>query len=303
MLRYALECSMREGRENADEEVAMRTEAMRTERSKHEMPPIHVGLKESLQQGHTLPATWYTDPAVFEAEQARIFRHSWQFVGFSEHLPERGSFFTTRVSGIPLVLTRDQEGQIHAFVNVCRHRGSELVLAENGCHQTLQCHYHAWTYNLDGSLRSAPGAKDEPDFNPGHYSLISLPIGVWGPLIFVHLDSLATEPLEVTLGELPQLTAASGVQFDGIRRRVRHTYDIAANWKVIVDNYLECYHCPVAHKSFSSLIDLNKYTVAEYEWFSVQGGALKAPSRANSQPEPYAVQGAVQAGFYAFLWP
>ncbi len=275
---------------------------MRAERNEHTTSSPHASLKESLERGYTLPATWYTDPTIFAAEQARIFRHSWQFAGFTEQLDKPGSFFTTRISDVPLVLTRDQDGPIHAFVNVCRHRGSELVLAESGCRQTLQCHYHAWTYNLDGSLRSAPAAKDEPDFNPDNYSLISLPVSVWGPLIFVNLDPHA-EPLETILGELPQLTAASGVRFESIHRRARHTYDIAANWKVIVDNYLECYHCPVAHKGFSSLIDLTKYDIAEYEWFSVQGGALKASSRSSDQTEPYAIAGNMQSGFYAYLWP
>ncbi len=282
---------------------------MITARNEHATQPTRLaddGLWESLQQGYTLPAEWYTDPAIFGAEQARIFRRGWQFAGYTEQLSERGSFFTTRVSGVPLVLTRDNEGQIHAFVNVCRHRGSELVQAESGCRQTLQCGYHAWTYNLDGSLRSAPGAKDEPDFDPSQFALRSLPVETWGPLIFVTLDADA-EPLATVLGELPQLTTASGVQLDRIHRRIRHTFGVAANWKVVVDNYLECYHCPVAHKSFSALIDLTKYQGAEYDWFSVQSGALKTSSatssRASSQPEPYATDGAVQAGFYAYLWP
>jgi len=280
-----------------------------TERNEHatlQAHPGHLGLQESLQQGYTLPAEWYTDQTIFGAEQARIFRHAWQFAGYTEQLGERGSFFTTDVSGVPVVLTRDQQGLMRAFVNVCRHRGSILVSAASGCRQTLQCGYHAWTYNLDGSLRAAPGARDEPDFDPAQFALRSLPVETWGPLIFVTLDA-HTEPLATVLGKLPQLTTASGAQLDRLHHRVRHTYDIAANWKIVVDNYLECYHCPVAHKGFSDLIDLTKYQGAEYDWFSVQGGALKTPSTASPhaahQSEPYATQGDVQAGFYAYLWP
>jgi len=273
-------------------------------------PRADAALLESLRQGFTLPAAWYTDATLFDVERARIFRRSWQFAGYAEQLAERGAYFTTRVGDTPLVLTRDQSGEIHAFVNICRHRGSELVLTECGRGQTLQCHYHAWTYNLDGSLRAAPGAKDEPDFAPEQYGLIAIPVELWGPLIFVHLARHDAPPLASVLGELPQLTAASGAQLDALHRRARHTCDVAANWKVVVDNYLECYHCPVAHKGFSSLIDTNTYAITEYEWCSVQAGALKDSARASAVQEggaqpaaQYAIEGDVQAGFYAYLWP
>jgi phenylpropionate dioxygenase-like ring-hydroxylating dioxygenase large terminal subunit len=259
-------------------------------------------LEESLQAGYTLPAEWYTDTMIFALERTRIFRRSWQYVGLLEQLTNPGDFFTTRIGDVPLVLSRDQEGQIRAFVNVCRHRGSELVLAECGHRQTLQCHYHAWTYNLDGSLRAAPGSKDEPGFEPSQLSLIAVPVDTWGPFIFVNPDRQA-QPLSTVLGQLPQLTAASGIRLGDIRRRARRTYDIAANWKIVVDNYLECYHCPVAHKSFSDLIDVNNYTVTEYDYFSVQGGALRQSAQDGIAQGLYATGGEVTAGFYAYLWP
>ncbi|HEU5342741.1 MAG TPA: aromatic ring-hydroxylating dioxygenase subunit alpha [Ktedonobacterales bacterium] len=273
-------------------------------------------LLDSLRQGYTLPATWYTDPALFQIERARIFRSSWQFAGYVEQLAERGDYFTTRVGDVPLVLTRDQADAIHAFVNVCRHRGSELAQVECGHGQTLQCQYHAWTYNLDGSLRAAPGAKDEPDFAPEQFSLLAVPVELWGPLIFVNLARQDAPPLSSVLGELPRLATEAGAPLDRMRRLARHTYDVAANWKVVVDNYLECYHCPVAHKGFTSLIDTNTYAITEYEWCSVQAGALKdsardadesasdgAVSQNGATPERYSTRGAVQAGFYAYLWP
>lgn len=259
-------------------------------------------LGESLRRGYTLPAEWYTDPARFRAERARIFRHSWQFVGYADQLPAGGSFLSARIADTPLVITRDQDGALHAFVNVCRHRGSELVQAENGRAKTLQCAYHAWTYNLDGTLRAAPGAKDEVDFVPGDFSLFSVPIETWGPLIFVNLDRAAT-PLAATLGELPRLAAEAGAPLGAMRRRASHTYDIAANWKVVVDNYLECYHCPVAHKGFTSLIDTNEYTTVAYDWFSVQVGAMKPAAQTGERADLYAVEGEVKAGFYAWFWP
>jgi choline monooxygenase len=261
------------------------------------------GLDASLRQGYTLPADWYTDAAHFRAERARIFGQSWQFVGYADQLPQGGSYLSARVGETPLVVTRDQDGALHAFINVCRHRGSELVQeGASGQAKTLQCAYHAWTYGLDGTLRAAPGAKDEEDFDPRDYPLVTVPIETWGPLLLVNLDRGAA-PLAQTLGALPRLADEAGAPLAAMRRRASQRYEIAANWKVVVDNYLECYHCPVAHKSFTSLIDTNQYTVAEYDWFSVQTGAMKNTAGSGEHPGLYALEGAVKAGFYAYLWP
>lgn len=258
-------------------------------------------LEAALRRGETLPAEWYTDAGIYALERERIFRRAWQYVGLTEQLARPGDFLTMRLGDVPVVVTRDDAGTLRAFANVCRHRGSELVLEERGNRATLQCHYHAWTYNLDGTLRAAPGMKDEPDFERCAFSLVPLPLDAWGPFLFVNPDQHA-RPLGELLGTLPELTAASGAPLGELRRRVRRTYDIAANWKVVVDNYLECYHCPVAHKGFSDLIDVNDYEVTEYEYFSTQGGALKESAR-NGRAGLYDVRGEVTAGFYAYLWP
>ncbi len=258
-------------------------------------------LRESLAQGYTLPADWYTDPAFFAREKARIFRHNWQYVGLIEQVTQPGDFFTCTLGDVPLVITRDELGTLRAFINVCRHRGSELVLQACGNRKTLQCHYHAWTYNLDGTLRSAPGMKHEAGFDTTQFPLLNAQIDTWGPFIFVNPDKDAA-PLKDVLGELPQLLAATGLNLGGLKRRVRRTYEIAANWKVVVDNYLECYHCPVAHPGFSSVIDVNNYTVQEYEYFSTQGGPKKETGRSGNK-ELYDTTGEVKDGFYAYLWP
>ena len=261
----------------------------------------HPDIAAALEQGHTLPANWYTDPAIFALEQQRIFRRSWQYVSLTEQVAQPGDFFTARMGEAPTVVVRDSEGQLRAFANVCRHRGSELVLDACGNRKTLQCHYHAWTYNLNGSLRAAPGMKDEPGFDPSAYPLRPLRLETWGPFIFVNLDARA-KPLSHNLGELPALVDATGLRLAGIHRRVRRTYEIAANWKVVMDNYLECYHCPVAHPSFTDLIDLDKYVVTEYDYFSTQAGPARDSAR-EGKVGLYKLRGGVEAGFYAYLWP
>jgi choline monooxygenase len=255
----------------------------------------------ALEQGQTLPANWYTDPDFYAREQERIFRRSWQYVGLTEQLVAPGDFFTARAGDVPLVVARDQQGKLCGYVNVCRHRGSQLVNVEQGNRMTLQCGYHAWTYDLDGSLRAAPGMRDEPDFDKTCYALVPVQVEAWGPFIFANPDRTGRS-LASVVGDLPTMVNATGLRLDAVRRKVRRTYDIAANWKVVVDNYLECYHCPVAHPGFSDLIDLKSYAVAEYDYFSTQAGPPTKSAR-EGKAGLYDISGEVAAGFYAFLWP
>jgi choline monooxygenase len=253
---------------------------------------------ESLRDARTLPASWYTDARIFALESSAIFHHAWQYAGLCEDLTRHGDFITCRAGRVPIVVVRD-ENEIRAFINVCRHRGSELVLQERGNRKSIQCHYHAWTYGLDGSLRAAPGEKLEPDFDRSDYHLLPAQVGMWGPLVFVNPD-LGAPPLDHLLGVLPDLVRETGLRLDDLRSRKGVTYDIAANWKVVVDNFLECYHCPVAHPGFASVIDLDTYTVQEYEFFSVQTGGGRESARRTHQ---YDAHGEVRDGFYAYLWP
>lgn len=259
-------------------------------------------LASSLDAGYTLPASWYTDAAVFEREKARIFGRCWQYLGLQDDLPAHGDFLTTTLGDVPIVVVRDADGRLRGFVNVCRHRGSTLVLEDRGCKKSIQCHYHAWTYGLDGRLRAAPGSKAEPDFDASAFSLVPIAVDTWGPFIFVNPEVEAT-PLQETLGDLPQQVAELGLDLNRLRLRRRDTYDIAANWKVVVDNYLECYHCPVAHPGFTDLIDLDNYTIREYDLFSTQTGPPTDRARMGEATGLYAIGEGVERGFYVYLWP
>ena len=188
---------------------------------------------------------------MLDRERDRLFAHAWQYAGHSGQLAEPGSYFTLRVGDVPLVVVRDREGELRAFVNVCRHRGAEVVTGEGSC-TTLQCHYHAWTYGLDGALRAAPRSDAEPDFDRSTLGLRPAQVGTWGPFIFVNADADAA-PLADTLGPLPELVREAGIDVDALSFRMRAPYALEANWKVAVENYLECYHCAVAHPSFSEV--------------------------------------------------
>ena len=209
---------------------------------------------ETLETVRTLPWSWYSDPAVLRIEQERIFAHSWQYAGHTGQLPEPGSYVATQVGHLPTVIVRDREGEIRAFLNVCRHRGS-LVCTGEGRRETLQCPYHAWTYGLDGSLIAAPRADREPGFDREGLGLVPLQVEAWGPFVFVNPDADAA-PLADFLGELPALLADGGIDLDGLSFRLRADGEYEANWKVCAENFLECYHCSVAHPSFSKAIDV-----------------------------------------------
>jgi len=164
-------------------------------------PVPHV--ERPLEDGWTLPATWYTDTALHERERERLFARAWTYAGPVEWVSEPGSYFAAHIGHVPVAVVRGTDGTLRGLVNVCRHRG-HLVVDGNGCRETLQCPYHAWTYNLDGSLRRAPRAEREPGFSPEGLSLAPVSVGTWGPFVFVNPDPEARS-LEEALGALPEL--------------------------------------------------------------------------------------------------
>src|SRR5437899_973250 len=177
-------------------------------------------------EASTLPYSWYTDDELLRRERALIFAHSWQYTGRAEQVAEPGSFLATDAGGIPVLVTRDDGGELRAFLNVCRHRGA--VLTEGcGTRSTIQCHYHAWTYDLDGSLRSAPRSEREDDFDKSELSLLPASVGTWGPFLFVNPAADAI-PLADYLGELPEILARE-IDVDGLVFHSRVEFGANAN--------------------------------------------------------------------------
>lgn len=246
----------------------------------------------------TLPWAWYADAEILRREQELIFRGAWQYVGHVGELEEPGRYFARQVGGMPLVLVRDREGELRAFVNVCRHRGAPVAKGD-GKRETLQCGYHAWTYGLDGSLLAAPRSEREPGFEAGELSLLPAQAGVWGPFVFANPDPDAPS-LEQTLRNLPELVASVGVDVDGLEFHKRSEWSVEANWKLVCENFLECYHCAVAHPGFSALVDVSpdSYRLELGETFSSQFGELRETWTSNYDPS-----GEVSRSQFHFLWP
>ena len=257
-------------------------------------------LRSELERGLTLPASWYSEPEILRLEHDAIFRRSWQYAGPLEQVSEPGAFFTCQVGDVPVVVLRDRAGGLRGYVNVCRHRGHEVA---SGCgrRETLQCPYHAWTYDLDGSLRAAPRSDREPGFDRSDWSLLPVQVETWGPLVFVNPGPVAT-PLAEVLGELPRELEAHGLSLDGLEYRGRsREFVVGANWKIVVENFLECYHCPVAHRSFSRLIDVDpdEYRLTTARWSSSQYG----PVQDGHDGLPYEPVGDVRASHFHYIWP
>ena len=246
----------------------------------------------------TLPYSWYVDPAILEREQRRIFAGAWQYAGHLGMLPEPGTFVTCTAGSMPIVVTRARDDQLRAFLNVCRHRGFP-VAEGSGRRETLQCPYHAWTYGLDGRLRAAPRSDEEPDFDVGDFGLRPASVDTWGPFVFVNAAA-DPEPLADALGSMPAQVEELGLDVDSLVFYSRWETELEANWKVVCENFLECYHCQVAHPQLAEMLDV-----------SVDAYALSTDGRLSSQRGPVRdgggtrmhLDGELSRSQFHFLWP
>jgi glycine betaine catabolism A len=200
---------------------------------------------------YTLPARFYVDEAYFERERDELFRRKWICAGRSEEIEDQGQFVLRDVAGDSIIVTRSPDGRVHAFYNVCRHRGTRLCTDTTGTFAgSIQCPYHAWTYALDGRLIGAPHMDEVPHFRKQDYPLHAVHADVWDGHIFLNL-SKDPPPLAAQLGDLPSKFAGWRMQDLRLGRRI--VYDIRANWKLIIQNYNECLHCPNLHPALNRL--------------------------------------------------
>jgi Rieske 2Fe-2S family protein len=206
---------------------------------------------EAYKQGaRTMPGRYYTSAEVLREEQEKIWRRQWISVGRTAELASPGDYRTVLIGGESLIVLRDQPGKLRAFFNICRHRGTRLCMSERGrLSETIQCPYHAWTYALDGRLIGAPHMHEVEGFQKADYPLHQAALAEWNGFYFVNLDR---EPQVFT-----KVFAPLGDRFDRFNlpalvtvRRI--VYDVRANWKLIMQNYSECLHCPTIHPELST---------------------------------------------------
>lgn len=205
------------------------------------------------RRGYSLDQALYNSEGAFAHDLERIFFKYWTLAGHVSSAANAGDWFLCDIAGESVIIVRGHDSQLRAFANVCRHRGSRICTKSSGHNTMLVCPYHAWTYNLDGTLR---GARHMPaDFDKQVYGLKPVHIEVIEGLVFI---SLAETPLSMDVAR-PAITAAFGAYGWGTARVAhRETYKIDANWKLAVENYLECYHCGPSHPEYSMLHALEK---------------------------------------------
>ena len=258
----------------------------------------------------TLPEKYYVSDEMFAREKQRIFNNKWTCVGHHNRIPDPGDYFVQELFGESLIILRDKERKVRAFYNVCRHRGTRICEAAEGKFSgSIQCSYHAWTYNLDGKLIGAPFMKDVQDFHWEDFPLRSVPLNIWEGFIFLNLslDSSAP-PIEETFA--PMGDRLSKWNMNSLKPNGRMAYDVASNWKYIFQNFNECYHCPTIHPLLNKLTN---YTGAENDlsdgpflggFMQLTGGdSMTVTGRSCSLPLGYLSLEDQKRGYYYTLLP
>lgn len=233
-----------------------------------------------------LPGHLYSDPAVFAEEKRRIFHKSWQLVGHESELPNAGDYLCATIVDQGLFVLRGLDGELRAFFNVCQHRAHELLAGRGNVKSVIVCPYHAWSYELDGALRAARATRGLPDFDPQAYGLAPVRLERHLGFLFVNLDDAA-----------PSLGALAGDMFADMAREMPWHGEVrfnpacsmgqeggtklAANWKVMAENCLECYHCGPAHKAYADMIDVGRYALTRHgAWMKSEAPLRRGDSSA-----------------------
>lgn len=239
----------------------------------------------------------YVDPKWLDAELKGVFGRTWQWVCHVEKLTKPGSYLATTVAGMPIAVVRDRAGTLRAFYNVCKHRAHEL-LSGSGTVRNIVCPYHAWTYDLSGGLKAARRSDKMESFDKSEICLDQIQVEEFGGFVYVNLDS-AAQSLAEQAPDLAQEIAQWAPDIAALTHAKRLTYEVNSNWKNVIDNFLECYHCHIAHKEFVDLVDMDTYEVQTHGiWSSHFAEAGKHENAA------YDVSGAtVNQHAVWWLWP
>lgn len=251
----------------------------------------------ALETAQTPPSAWYTREEIFALECERVFRRHWVVVGAADRLLHTGDFVTAHVAGEPVVVVRGTDGQLRAFLNVCRHHAAEVATEPAGNVSALRCPYHGWTYGLDGALRTMPEFDGVCDFDKSCHGLIPVRVETWESFVFICMGDAPAE-LGGFLGDLVSRVAPLGLS--SLRWVDRKSFTIDCNWKIFVDNYLDGgYHIPFIHKGLGSILSYKDYTIENGERYCEQASPI---THAGGEAETAAVRGGDKA-YYYWLYP
>lgn len=240
-------------------------------------PAELAAIRREYRGASLLPGRTYHDPSILEWEREHVVRRDWLMVAREEDVPEPTSFRLLAVDGEDVILVRGRDGTVRAFYNVCRHRGTAVEERDCGKAVRFQCPYHAWIYDLEGRLVRAKHTEDLEDFSLETFGLHEIPVASWQGFLFLNLSEGPVTPLSDQLGDLVEQLAR--FDFTSLRSAKRIEYDVAANWKLIAENYSECYHCPGVHPQLNALTpydlggDFTPGGAWQGGWMELVGGA------------------------------
>lgn len=210
-----------------------------------------------------LPASWYTSPGMYELERRAIFSKRWLFMTHSSRLKETGDWLRYEIAGFDFIIARDRQGNINAFHNVCRHRAYPVIEKEgSGNAKILACRYHGWSYGLNGKLAKAPGYKDLDGYDKEENGLFKIHVKVdINGFIWVNLDANETPEVswEEHFRDVDKQERYKAYNFDDYD--LNHSYELDGhyNWKILADNFNECYHCPTTHADIPEFLNLDSF--------------------------------------------
>ena len=213
--------------------------------AEHELlsPDFYKRTRLPLLEADTMPTECYTSRDFYTLELKKIFHKVWNFVGRADMVPKTGDYYAFDFAEVPILVVRDDDNQIRAFANSCRHRGAKIISGNGNCN-AFSCPYHGWTYSLNGRLKAATYMERTAGFNKKDYGLVQLRLEQWGGFLFVCFDDTA-ESLETFLGDLPQLMQP--YDLDRLTCTRRQEYSLECNWKIYIENAMESYHVPWVH--------------------------------------------------------
>ncbi len=262
------------------------------------LKPLERPFQDDPATSFTLPAHWYYDPDIHDREKYAIFYRSWHYAGHISQVAEPGCYLTTRIHDQNLLIIRDDHGKLRGFHNVCQHRGHELVRG-SGRTRLIVCPYHAWSYQSDGTLVSARNTEACPGFRAGDFSLVPVRVEEFLGMVLVNCD-LSAAPFSEWFVGLEQDIRSYVPEAGSLVYAARRQYDVASNWKVVIDNFLECYHCHVAHRDFVDLVNMDRYQTRTHRWWS----SHCSRGSVNPDSSAYRISSEVDFSYAAwFLWP
>ena len=250
---------------------------------------------------HSLEAKYYTDPAIFENEKTGLLCKTWQFAGHASTLKKPGDYFTFEIAGQNLFAIKNKDGEIRTYYNVCQHRAHEMVSGSGNC-KVIVCPYHAWSYELDGQLRAGPNISAVEGFDKSKICLSQVRTELFCGFIFVNLDNKA-RPMDEWFPDVRQQLSAFVPDIEKLKPLEWVEVPEDCNWKVSVENYSECYHCPMNHPTFAKgVIKPETYDIRP------QGHCLRHTTQCQSLDRmtyPVDLSANEHAGDYSswYLWP